>query len=245
MWILKISALVLYTAVLGIPAMLAAVVSPGGALFSRVARTWCRWISVTAGVRYRVLGRDRVAWNRNYLFLSNHQSQFDIPALFLAIPLDVRMVAKKNLFLIPIFGWAIWLAGFIGIDRSNRERAIRSLDRAADRVRGGRSILVFVEGTRTPDGRLLPFKKGPFVLALKSGVPIVPVAVRGGRAVLPKGTLRVRPGTLEVVFGAPIPTADYTLERKDLLMDRVRREIRNLLGDEPVEAAAGLSAASS
>jgi 1-acyl-sn-glycerol-3-phosphate acyltransferase len=243
MWILKISAVVLYTAILGVPAMLSVLVSPRGALFFRIARLWCRWISATSGVRYRVTGSDGVDWNRNYLILSNHQSQFDIPALVLSIPLDVRMVAKQNLFLIPVFGWAIWLAGFIGINRSNRDKAIRSLDRAAEKIRGGLSVLIFVEGTRTPDGNLLPFKKGPFVLALKSGVPIVPVAVRGGRNVLPKGTLRIRPGTLEVVFGSPISTAGFSLDRKEILMDRVRQEIESLLQDDAGEAAAPFSIA--
>ncbi|MBI4161154.1 MAG: 1-acyl-sn-glycerol-3-phosphate acyltransferase, partial [Acidobacteria bacterium] len=140
-------------------------------------------------------------------------------------------------------GWALWLAGFVGINRSDRRQAFRRLDRTAERVRRGASVIVFAEGTRSRDGRLLPFKKGPFVLAIRSGVPILPVAVRGGRAVLRKGSLRIRPGVMEVVFGDPIPTAGYSYEQRDLLIDRVRRAIEALLGSGVPEGAAGRFAA--
>ncbi|MBI4161786.1 MAG: 1-acyl-sn-glycerol-3-phosphate acyltransferase, partial [Acidobacteria bacterium] len=170
MWIAKLAAVVLYTAIIGSLAIASVLIAPRGGLILRLARVWCRWVSATAGVRYRVRGADRIDWSRNYLILSNHQSQFDIPALVHAIPLDFRMVAKRNLFLIPVFGWALWLAGFVGINRSDRRQAFRRLDRAAERVRRGASVIVFAEGTRSRDGSLLPFKKGPFVLAIRSGV---------------------------------------------------------------------------
>jgi 1-acyl-sn-glycerol-3-phosphate acyltransferase len=157
--------------------------------------------------------------------MANHESLFDIPALVLAIPADFRIVAKRELLFVPIFGWALWLAGFVFIDRSDRESAIRKLERTVRTIRGGRSIVVFAEGTRSPDGRLLPFKKGGFILALQAGVPIVPVSIRGGRDILPKGSLHPRPGRIELVFGAPVPTSIYSLETKDALIARVRDRI--------------------
>ena len=121
----------------------------------------------------------RVSWKATYdpafdarqaaVYAANHQSQFDIPALVLAMPVDFRVVAKRSLLYVPVFGWALWLAGFIFIDRSNREQAIKSLDRATGRLRSGTSVAIFAEGTRSPDGTLLPFKRGGFVLAVRRG----------------------------------------------------------------------------
>ncbi len=125
----------------------------------------------------------------------------------------------------PIIGWALWLARFPFIDRASRERAIRTLDKAARLLRTGTSLVIFPEGTRSPDGRLLPFKKGGFILALQAGVPIVPVSIRGGGEVLPKGSLRLRPGCIEVIFGAPVSTSHYTMGTKEQLIEEVRRRI--------------------
>lgn len=229
MWVLKVCFVFLYTGFLSCIAILSMLISPRGRYIMPIARSWSRSIFAAAGVRHLVLRRDRIDWSRNYLFLTNHQSQFDILALVLAIPISFRVIAKRILFLIPAFGWVLYLAGFIAIDRTNRERAIRSLDRAAERVRAGLSLLIFAEGTRGTGDTLLPFKKGPIVLGLKAGVPIVPIAVRGGRHVLPKGTLRFQPGTIEVIFGDPIPTRDYTYDTRESLMKRVRGEIQSLL----------------
>jgi 1-acyl-sn-glycerol-3-phosphate acyltransferase len=135
------------------------------------------------------------------------------------------MVAKRSLLFVPIFGWALWLAGFFFIDRSNRERAVRTLDRAAARLRQGTSIVVFAEGTRSTDGTLLPFKRGGFVLAIQAGVPVVPVSVRGGRSVLAKGALNPKPGLMQVTFGAPIETRGMTYEMRETLMARVRSQL--------------------
>jgi 1-acyl-sn-glycerol-3-phosphate acyltransferase len=163
------------------------------------------------------------------VYACNHQSQFDIPALVVTMPADFRMVAKRSLLYIPVFGWALWLAGFVFIDRSNREQAIRSLKRASDRLRRGTSIVVFAEGTRSRTGELLPFKRGGFVMAIEAGVPVVPVTVRGGRDILPKGSLRVRPGRIEVHFGAPVDTRAYDYESRDALIARVREAIADVL----------------
>jgi len=217
--------IVLLTATLGTLAILSCLLLPGTSTFIRLARLWSWLILKAVGVRITVSSHPAIDPSRPGIYVANHQSQLDIPALVLAMPIDFRVVAKRELAFIPVFGWALWLAGFVLVDRRDRDSAIRSLDRAARRVRAGTSIVVFAEGTRSPDGRLQAFKKGGFVLALQAGVPIVPVSIRGGHALLPKGSLKVRRGTMEIVFGEPVETSAYTLETKDSLIDLVRRRV--------------------
>jgi 1-acyl-sn-glycerol-3-phosphate acyltransferase len=227
---IRLALIALYTIVLGTIGMVLCLLVPGGYALTPVARLWSRLVLLTCGVRWTAAYDPALDPSRPCVYVANHQSQMDIPALALAMPCDFRVVTKRELLWIPIFGWALWLAGFIFVDRGDRERAIRSLERAARRVRRGTSIVVFAEGTRSPDGRLLPFKKGGFVLALQAGVPIVPVSIRGGHAVLPKGSLRLRPGTIEVAFGAPVDTSAYTFETRDALIEAVRARIAAGLG---------------
>jgi len=224
---------VLFTALLGSLGIVLCLLMPGGSALMPVARFWSWLMLKTYRVRSQAVFDRGFTSARPYVYVANHQSQFDVPALVVAMPAEFRMVAKRELLYIPIFGWALWLAGFIFIDRADREKAIRSLERAPRTLRRGISIVVFAEGTRSPDGRLLPFKKGGFVMALKAGVPIVPVSIRGGRDVLPKGSLRVKPGTIEVVFGAPIQTSTYTLDTKEALIAAVRDRIAAGLGPSP------------
>ena len=225
--LLRLIAIVLITAVLGTVALFSCLVAPNGNLVLPLARPWARSILFLCRVRLIVEGREKIAPPGPYLFLSNHQSQFDILAAVLAIPIEFRMVAKRELFAIPIFGWVLAVSGFVAIDRSDRDQAFRSLDRAAERVRAGRPLLVYAEGTRSPDGRLLPFKKGGFVLAIRAGVPVLPVTVSGSREVLAKGSLRIRPGTVRVVIGDPIDPRPIPLEEKEALMDRVRSAMQS------------------
>ena len=151
--------------------------SPSGELYLRYARIWSRWILVTLRIPWEVYPNDKLDDQQPYVFMSNHRSTFDIFALFLAIDHPFRMVAKRVLFFIPIFGWALWMCGFIPINRSNRQSAIESLNSAARRIRSGVSVLVFPEGTRGDGRTLQPFKKGGFVMALKSEVPVVSLQV--------------------------------------------------------------------
>ena len=132
-----------------------------------------------------------------------------------------RVVAKRLLFYIPVFGWCLWASGMIPIDRTRRASAIESLDRAAERARTGLPILFFSEGTRSRDGSLQTFKKGAFVIAVKSQIPIVPVSVRGSYDVLPKGSIRIRPGHIVAQYGKEIPASGYTMETKDALVAQV------------------------
>src|SRR5262249_17171063 len=216
--LLRLSGVVLLTAVLGTVGILSCLVVPSGDAVIALARVWARAILALCGVRVEVQGHARIRPPGPYLFLANHQSQFDILAAVLAIPGQFRILAKKELFHIPIFGWVLRLSGFVGIDRSDRERAIRSLDQAAERLRGGTSLLIYAEGTRSADGNLLPFKKGGFVMAIQAGVPILPLTIHGSRHILPKGTLRIRPGTIRVTVGDPIDPGRFRMEDKEQLM---------------------------
>jgi 1-acyl-sn-glycerol-3-phosphate acyltransferase len=150
----------------------------------------------------------------------------DIPVLLAYLPVQFRWLAKAELFKIPIFGRAMRSAGYISIDRFNQESAFKSIDEAARKIKsGGASIMIFPEGTRSLDENLRPFKKGGFVLAVDSQVPIVPVILKGTRYILPKGSLRVNPGAVRMEIKAAINTAKYTRETKDSLIERVRHVI--------------------
>lgn len=194
-----------------------------------IARTWARSILRASGVRVAVSGIERIAPGRAHIFMANHSGNYDIPVLLAHLPAEFRWVAKTELFRIPVFGRAMHAIGCIPIDRSDRESAFGSLHRAGGVLASGTSIMMFPEGTRSVDGTLLPFKKGGFMLALASGVPIVPVALRGVRAVMPKGRLRVRGGAVELSIQDPIATSGMQSADRDDLMRRVRTELLRAL----------------
>jgi 1-acyl-sn-glycerol-3-phosphate acyltransferase len=152
--------------------------------------------------------------------------------MFLVVPRRMRMIAKKQLARIPLFGWAMWAGRFIFIDRKNGIAARRSIDEAGLRIRNGESVLIFPEGTRTRDGTLGPFKKGGFHLAAKAGVPIVPVALRGTRELMPRGSFLLRSGTIRAIVGEPIPTQGLSDEERASLNDRVRSVVEAMLAEK-------------
>ncbi len=156
------------------------------------------------------------------IYMPNHASLFDIPALMACIDRPFRWVAKKELFRIPLFATALRAAGTVCVDRRHREKAVASLTQATDRLRGGESFTIFPEGTRSPDGRLLPFKKGGFMIAVHAQAPIIPVAIRGSAAVLPKHRLRIHPGVIEVQFLPALPIRELTDKDRGHLMEKVR-----------------------
>jgi 1-acyl-sn-glycerol-3-phosphate acyltransferase len=194
-----------------------------------VARLWSRLITQIAGVRIQVEYRGVLDPNVPYVFLANHASSLDIWAVFVAIPRRVRLVAKKQLARIPLLGWVMWAGRFIFIDRQNALAARRSIAEAGRRISGGDSVLLFPEGTRTRDGSLGPFKKGGFHLAMSAGVPIVPIALRGTRRLMPRGSLLLRPGSIEVIVGEPIPTAGLVERDRAALIEQVRGLIQKML----------------
>jgi 1-acyl-sn-glycerol-3-phosphate acyltransferase len=232
--------LVIGSLILGIATILAGWLPPRGRWSLATIRLWAAGLLAVSGVRLEVHRSAALDPQASYVYLANHQSLFDIPALLLAVPGRIRMVAKQSLFRIPVFGWAIAAAGFVSVDRADRTAARQSFAAAERRLRAGGSILLFPEGTRATGDTLLPFKRGGFLLALRTGLPIVPVGVRGTRAVQPRGRRSIQPGVVEVRFGAPIMVADFGIRRKRELIAEVRRRLAELAGlspGDPEEAA--------
>jgi 1-acyl-sn-glycerol-3-phosphate acyltransferase len=172
------------------------------------------------GIRVQVQGRERIPAGA-CLFVANHTSTADAPAVVGAIPRRVAILLKESLFKYPIAGQAFTLAGFVPVNRSERESAIASVEKATQSMRAGQSFLIYPEGTRSPDGRLQAFKKGAVVMAIKAGVPIVPVACSGAHRVMRKRSLRIHPGVIVVEFLVPIDASKYSLDERDMLNDRV------------------------
>jgi len=190
------------------------------------ARTWARFILWIFHIRITIRGEERVDPAQHYIYVSNHASGFDIPVVLAGIKDQIRIVLKKELTRIPIWGWALKWGYYIPIDRSHPKTAIRSLEDAARRMREGASVLLFAEGTRTRDGHLQPFKRGAFSLAVKSGVPVVPLTIKHSFEIQPKGSFRVTGGTVLLVLDDPIPTSGPEGITEDrLLMEKVRHVI--------------------
>ncbi len=188
-----------------------------------LARIWCKTILAVSGVKVKLKGLDRIDPDGPYIFMANHQSNFDIPVLLGCLPVQFRWLAKAELFKIPIFGPSMKGAGYISIDRSNRRAAFESLAKAAETIRSGTSVMIFPEGTRSSDGRLQPFKKGGFVLAVDARVPVVPVIIKGTYHIMPRHKLLIRPRPVTILIEKPIDTTSYSRRTKDKLMDHVRR----------------------
>jgi 1-acyl-sn-glycerol-3-phosphate acyltransferase len=192
------------------------------------------WLALTlAGIRYRVAGREHVPQTA-VVFCSNHESNVDPPVLFQALHPRLHVLYKAELHRFPIMGKVFDFGGFVPIDRGDRDKSIASIDRGAESLRAGNSFLIFPEGTRSRTGHLLRFKKGGFIMAIQAQVPIVPVAVQGGRAAMRKGSAVVRPVRVSVRIGAPIPTAGLTLDDRDDLIERVRTAVERLLAEGSV-----------
>jgi len=216
---------VVSTVIFSFGAILASLIDGTGDLSHRVARAWARSILFAAGVKVVVQNPENIDAGRSCIYMSNHQSNFDIPVLLAYLPVQFRWLAKAELFRIPVFGFAMRRVGYISIDRSDRKAAIQSLRSAADIIRGGVSVLIFPEGTRSLDGNIRPFKSGGFILAIDSGVPIVPVVVHGTWPIMPKDRLRIRPGDVVLEIEKPVQTSDYTRNRKADLLEKVRQII--------------------
>ena len=187
-----------------------------------VARLWAKTILWVSGVRVTVSGTEHLRPGRSYIYMVNHQSNFDIPVLLGKLPVQFRWLAKAELFKIPVFGRGMRGCGYISIDRSNRKSAFKSLAEAAETIRNGTSVLIFPEGTRSHDGTLGSFKKGGFVLSVDAGVPIIPIIIQGTFTIMPRGRLLIRPRSVKLTIHDPIETASYTRKRKDDLMQYVR-----------------------
>jgi 1-acyl-sn-glycerol-3-phosphate acyltransferase len=224
------------TAVMGTASVILWPIDRSGKLQHGCARWWCRMIVWSIFSRIRVQGAENVRPGEAYVYMANHASLLDTPALFAGLPHPFRIMAKRGLFWIPFMGWHLWTAGNFPIDRGEGRRTAMSLRRVIDRVSTGRSLAVFPEGTRTRDGRLQELKPGAFKIALRAGVPIVPISIRGTFKLLPRSTLVPRPGRIDVVVGAPIDTRPYGEGRLPELIQRTREAIQAGLEEtaEPV-----------
>lgn len=203
-----------------------------GRLFHALARVHARGVLAASGVKLEVEGAGRVPLTRSYVYVANHASLFDIPAVVAGIPDQIRIVYKKELEWIPIFGWGLKFGKtYIGIDRGGGHEAMKSIDDAVAKIRGGASVILFAEGTRTSDGSLQPFKRGPFNLAVRAGVPVVPVAITGSYDVLPRHSWRIRPGTIRITLSEPLEApAPNGKESEMALRDAVHRVIAGNTG---------------
>jgi len=220
------------------PAAIAAgLVTGSGNPGHMVGRLWARLSLWVAGIDVEVEGRENIPEEKSAVYACNHASQFDIPILYQALPIQFRFLVKQELFRVPLLGVAMKRSGYIPVDRTGGKAAMRSLMEAASRVREGTSIVIFPEGTRSPDGRLRPFKVGAMLLAIKVGCPIVPVAISGSHRILPKGSLRVRPGRkVKVRIGPPIQAPGSMRQMsKNVVTEEVWDAVRSMLdpGNRP------------
>jgi 1-acyl-sn-glycerol-3-phosphate acyltransferase len=213
---------ILVTIVFGTTAIVTSLFSRTGNSVHHVAQVWGKSILMISGIKVSITGLEHLEADRSYIFMSNHQSNFDIPVLFSKLNVQFRWLAKAELFKIPIFGRGMRGAGYISIDRSDRRSAFKSLERAAESIRNGTSVLVFPEGTRSTDGHLLPFKKGGFVLAVDAAVPVVPIIIKGTHAIMQKGDMLIRRRPVQVQVLSPIDASEFNRKNKDQLIERVR-----------------------
>jgi 1-acyl-sn-glycerol-3-phosphate acyltransferase len=225
----------LYTIVLGTASLVSTLLDRSGAFAHRCARAWAWLILKTSGVHVRVVGLEHLDPRRSYVFAANHQSIYDIPIVFTALPLQLRIVAKDSLGQIPFLGWHLRRTGHLLVDRRHPGAGI--LKRMAHLVSAARSLIVFPEGTRSADGAIGRFKGGTFLLAIDAALPVVPVSIAGSRFIMQKGRLMVCPGRVTLTVHPPMSTAGVAREQARDFAERVRDVVRPAV-DEP-DAAAG------
>ena len=187
-----------------------------------------------AGIRTRVAGREHLRPGEAVVFCSNHQSNIDPPILFQALHPRLHVLFKRELTKLPLLGKAFQIGGFVPIDRASREQSMAAIEQAAESLRQGNSFLTFPEGTRSRTGALLPFKRGPFLMALKAQVPVVPVAIQGGTASMRRGSRIVRPSVVSIRIGEPVDTCGMGMSDRERLADEVRARVEKLLALGPV-----------
>jgi 1-acyl-sn-glycerol-3-phosphate acyltransferase len=205
---------------------------PHGKRVYRIGQFWTWLIVRMGGIAIAVRGLENLSRGRSYIFMANHQSNIDIPVLVQSLlDFQLRWIAKKELLNVPLFGWAMRAGKHVAVDRADSAGALQSLEEAKALLAAGVSIVVFPEGTRSRDGRLLPFKKGGFLLAVQTGAEIVPVTILGSRTVLPSGEWRVRSGSIAVFVGPPIALGGYRRGKLKPLADQVRQQIAARLNE--------------
>lgn len=219
----KFSLIALLSLLIGPLILLFAPFDRKGKIAYGFSRLWSWGVLRIGGIRLRVQGLEHLDSSRQYIFMANHQSNIDIPALIQSLPkFQLRWIAKKELLLVPVFGWALWASRHIIVDRANRLKAMLSFRKAKEKIKDGISVVVFPEGTRSPGGELLPFKRGGFILAFMTKTMIAPITINGSRVILPKGDWRLRGGEIEVIVSRPISLEEYHRKNLQTLSDYVR-----------------------
>ena len=237
LYCLKLAVTAAVTVLAALTIILFGAFDPHGKHVYFVTRFWSWMLLAMGRINVKVRGLARLDANRQYLFMANHQSNIDIPVLIKCLPaFQLRWIAKRELLWVPFFGWAMWAGKHITVDRADGAGARKSLLKASQRIANGISVVVFPEGTRSSDGRLLPFKRGGFLLAAQARVPIVPVTIRGSGKILSKGDWRARPGDVEVHIGNPIMTTGHRPGSLRDLATEVQRIVEQNLALDGVTA---------
>jgi 1-acyl-sn-glycerol-3-phosphate acyltransferase len=222
-----IPVLVISTTISAILALLVGLLNPYGRYATAVFRGWARSLLLAAGIKLEISGLENIEPEKSYILIANHQSHMDIPVLTCVLSVPLRIIAKKELFKIPFLGWGMKGVGMLSIDRSNRKKSIDTLKEAEEIIKTHvLSILAFPEGTRSDDGKIHPFKKGPFILAINTGLPLLPVSVSGTRKITPKGKISIHPGRVKVIIHPPVSTDNLTLGDRHKLVEDFQKTIQ-------------------
>ena len=216
--------IIAYVLILGPPVLIYSAISGNTDPIYKVGIWGARMALWLAGVRLEVHGLQHIPLHQPVVFMANHQSNCDPPALLVVLP-PVLVMVKKEFFRVPIIGRGMVARGFIRVDRRNREQALQAVEKGVEALMAGKSFVVYPEGTRSPDGRLQSFKKGVFVMALKAGAPIIPISVSGSNKIMPKGKFVMRPGVVRITIHEAVPTEGYTIEDREIIIERVRQAI--------------------
>lgn len=232
--------LIVSVILIAIPILLVGFFDQEKKVTAALSRFWGKWVLWSTGVNWEVEGLENLDENGQYIFMSNHSSALDIILGVALLPYNLVFLAKKELFIIPIFGWAMVAAGMIRIDRGNPEQAKVSVNKASKTLSASSfSTLMYPEGTRSKSGELLPFKKGGFIMAIQSGLSIVPITIIGAGNILPKGAFRIQPGCVKIIISDPLKTEDLSLNDKNHLLESCRNMIHTTLdlheGASPVK----------
>jgi 1-acyl-sn-glycerol-3-phosphate acyltransferase len=231
LYLFQLTLFTLITVLLCILTILFGVFETHGKRIYQINRLWCWLILRVAGISLRVEGLENIDPQRQYIFIVNHQSNIDIPVLVQALPFQLRWLAKRELLRVPFFGWAMWAARHVTVDRADPQGALKSLARAKERLAAGISLVVFPEGTRSRNGALQRFKKGGFLLAVQTQTPIVPITINGSGALLPAGSWRLGSGSVQVVVERPLAVAGFRPGNLRLLSNQARDVIASHLNN--------------
>jgi 1-acyl-sn-glycerol-3-phosphate acyltransferase len=217
--------IILLTLIFGPLSLISSLFDKKGKLQHLCARCWSRFILKLTGVKIEIEGLENLACRGPVILMSNHQSLYDIPVLLLSIPFQFGFLSKESLFKIPLLGWHMSRAGYIPIDRSDSRDGVRSLLEGVQKIKGGKSVVIFPEGTRSLDNKIGLFKLGGFVMAIKAGIPIIPITINGSGKVIQKGEKRFSPNTIKIIIGSPVPTETYTSKEKKILADKIKEKM--------------------